>query len=153
MAIQGNVEVLKKDDGSYLFPVTLTEAIKDSGTDKTLKQVMSEFEASVDSRLAQNVSDVNAHKAESVSYSTRVTRDISLSGEQIIALISDRTPKKVTIFANIDSQPFASWGIRSQNGQYGISQIESGNMASIVNGLVYIRTSLGNQNFASCSIE
>ena len=55
MAIQGNVEVLKKDDGSYLFPVTLTEAIKDSGTDKTLKQVMSEFEASVGSELAQKV--------------------------------------------------------------------------------------------------
>ena len=57
MAIQGNVEVLKKDDGSYLFPVTVTEAIKDSGTDKTLKQVMSEFEASVDSQLAQLIND------------------------------------------------------------------------------------------------
>lgn len=43
MAIQGNVEVLKKDDGSYLFPVTVTEAIKDSGTDKTLKQVIDEI--------------------------------------------------------------------------------------------------------------
>ena len=57
MAIQGNVEILKKDDGSYLFPVTLTEAIKDSGTDKTLKQVMSEFEASVGSELAQLMND------------------------------------------------------------------------------------------------
>ena len=28
LAIQGNVEVLKKDDGSVIFPVTLTEAIK-----------------------------------------------------------------------------------------------------------------------------
>ena len=57
LAIQGNVEVLKKDDGSVIFPVTLTEAIKDSGTDKTLKQVMSEFEASVDSQLAQIMND------------------------------------------------------------------------------------------------
>ena len=57
MAIQGNVEVLKKDDGSVIFPVTLTEAIKDSGTDKTLKQVIDEFKAGViadiDSQLAQ----------------------------------------------------------------------------------------------------
>lgn len=58
MAIQGNVEVLKKDDGSAIFPVTLTEAIKDSGTDKTLKQVMSEFEAGVSSELAQTVKAV-----------------------------------------------------------------------------------------------
>ena len=58
MAIQGNVEVLKKDDGSYLFPVTLTEAIKDSGTDKTLKQVIDEFENNVSSELAQTVKAV-----------------------------------------------------------------------------------------------
>ena len=84
MAIQGNVEVLKKDDGSYLFPVTVTEAIKDSGTDKTLKQVISEFEASVGSELAQIELDFNLHKTQTVTHVASFTRDVSIAGLQVI---------------------------------------------------------------------
>jgi len=70
------------------------------------------LDAAVGAAVWELISGLAAHLSETVSYVHPVVeRDISLTGDQVISLVSGRTPKTIKIFASITGVPTASWGI------------------------------------------
>lgn len=98
------------------------------------------------------VDDLDSHKAENVSYQTSISRDISITGEQIVSLIEGKTAKKVTIYACIQNGTQASWGVVS-DAQVGIAQMEEGKMLTMSGTSIRLRISAGNEMVGIVTIQ
>lgn len=94
--------------------------------------------------FSEGKANLDTHLAEVASYLVIATRDISLEGNQTIALIGGRIPKKITISALVGSSVHASWGAVASNSQGGMAQIDTGNMTVFSSVGVFIRQSSGN---------
>lgn len=83
------------------------------------------------------------HLAETATHITAASRDVSIAGEQTISLLSSRTAKKITVFANISNTTIASWGIATSIGQKCILQAETGNSSNDNTNIIQIHTASG----------
>lgn len=76
--------------------------------------------------------DLQSHKAESVSQVVKVTRDISLSGDQVIGDFTD-IPRCLTVYAFSESGTFSSVGVVPEVGKQGVMADFSGHYLNVGN--------------------
>lgn len=105
-----------------------------------------------DAALEQLINTFAAHLSEQTVYLTTAVRDISLEGEQIIALLNGRTAKKITIYANLNVTESLSVGMATPLSQTCILQRENGTTANF-NGAIRIYSSSGNYISGTLTIE
>lgn len=139
-------EMLHEEYNSQVFDATISYDQNLRTALNTALEVASNMKKMVDvvdlSKASEKV--VSEHLAETATFQTGVTRDISINGNQIVTLLPGRTPKKVTIYAVIGSTVRGSWGIVSQNAQGGIAQIDAGIMAQFGGVGIYLRPDASN---------